>query len=60
MQGAVSTAIRQTIAEDFRVDGYEDLKVELAVNLTTGIVFYYKGAQTVAYDSYLSVNYRYR
>lgn len=45
--------ILQTEVEHFRVDGYEDLKIDLSVSLA-------EGAQTIAYDSYLEVNYNYR
>jgi hypothetical protein len=37
-QGQVSTLIRQTsiTAEDFRVDGYQDLTIDITLNLTQG------------------------
>lgn len=40
----------QTRAEDFRVDGFEDIKVDVEVNLTDG-------ASTTAYESFINVQY---
>lgn len=39
IQGNVSTLIKQTTVEKMRVDGFEDLKLELDINLTDGTEF---------------------